>query len=99
VEVEHVTKRKAQASPPIIRCSWLDASMSAADHWQDGAPKRPTVRGHVCVSVGYMTHIDEHFVQITQTLTTGQHAHVVNIPRAMVQTLEGLAVTGPLGGA
>jgi hypothetical protein len=93
-----VTKRKA-TPPPIARVSWLDASMSAADHWQDGAPKRPTVRGHVCVSVGYLTHADDHFVQLTQTLTHGQHAHVVNIPRAMVQTIESLAVGGPLGGA
>jgi hypothetical protein len=57
------------------------------------------VRGHVCVSVGYLTHADDHFVQLTQTLTHGQHAHVVNIPRAMVQTIESLAVGGPLGGA
>jgi hypothetical protein len=65
--------------------------MSAGDHWQDGMPKRPTAKSHLCVSVGYLTHADEHFVQLTQTLTTGQHAHVLNIPRAMVQTIERLA--------
>lgn len=93
-----MTRRPRAAPPPIVRVAWLDASMSTADHWQDGKPRRPTVRGHLCLSAGYLTHIDDQFVQVTQTVTEGQHAHVVNIPRAMVRSIEALAVAGPLEG-
>lgn len=93
-----MTKKRASQTP-TVRIAWIDASMSAADHWQDGTPKRPTTRDHVCVSVGYLTHIDAHFVQLTQTLTKGQHAHTLNVPRGMVQTIEVLAVAGPLKGS
>ena len=77
-------KRKA---PLMVLVQWQDASMSAVPHWSDGTPQPPTKRDFICVSVGWLTHKSKHFVQLTQTLTTGQHAHVIDIPAGMVMSI------------
>lgn len=80
-----MSKRKPVPAP-MVRVRWVDAAMSVEAHWQDGTqPKRPRVRDHICVSVGLLTHASADFVQLTQTITDGQHANVVNIPMGMVR--------------
>lgn len=79
-----MTRRKAQSA--MVRVRWVDASMHTEAHWSDGTkPRKPRARDHVCVSVGLLTHLDKDFVQLTQTITDGQHANVVNIPTGMVR--------------
>jgi hypothetical protein len=91
-----MTKRKPRAAPMVV-IRWCDASFSSDDHWQDGEqPKAPTKKSHICVTVGFLTHLDDDFAQVTQTLTTGQHAHVANIPRAMVESVDVLLPVSPL---
>lgn len=79
-----MAKRKA---PPMVCVTWQDAAMSSVPHWSDGAPIAPKRRDFVCVSVGWLTHKSKHFVQLTQTLTQGQHAHVIDIPLGMVMSI------------
>ena len=91
-----MTRRKPKPSP-MVRIGWIDASMEVSPHWIDGTqPKRPKARDHVCVSVGWLTHLDEHFAQVVQTLSDGQHANVVTIPRGMVRSIELLAASGQM---
>lgn len=90
-------KRKKKVPAFRAEVEWIDASFSAEPHWTAGTqPKRPTTREHVCVSVGWLTHLDEHFVQLTQTLTDGSHAHTANIPRGMVRRISVLEIAGEL---
>ena len=71
--------------------------MHVDPHWSDGTqPPKPKTREHVCFSVGYLTYLDDHFAQITQTLTAGHHANVCNIPRGMIRVVEVLAVWEPM---
>jgi len=89
-----VSKRKPQTA--MVRVRWVDASMHIEAHWSDGTkPRKPRARDHVCVTVGLLTHLDADFVQVTQTVTDGQHANVVNIPTGMVRgDIEVLEVVG-----
>ena len=73
--------------PTMVLVRWRDASMTCAAHWMDGLPAAPKSSDFVCVSVGWLTHKSKHFVQLTQTLTTGQHAHVIDIPAGMVMSI------------
>jgi hypothetical protein len=93
-----MSKRKPKApASPMCRISWIDASMAVDPHWSDGTqPPKPKARDHVCISVGWLTHFDDHFAQVTQTLTTGQHANVANIPRGMIRDIEVLGVIGAM---
>jgi hypothetical protein len=76
---------------------WHDASFSLDSHWADGTqPRKPKAREHVCITAGWLTHLDTEFVQITQTITQGQHANVANIPRGMVRSIQVLEVAGEL---
>jgi len=90
-----MTKRKKQA--PSVMVTWVDASFELLTHWQDGTqPRKPKAREHVCITVGWLTHLDADFCQITQTITQGQHANVANIPRGMVRSIQVLEVAGEL---
>jgi hypothetical protein len=44
-----------------------------------------------------LTHLDEHHAQITQTLSDGQHAHVADIPRGMIESITVMAPVEPQG--
>ena len=71
--------------------------MSTSPHWQDGQqPPKPRRKQHLCVSVGWLTHLDEHWAQLAQTLTDGAHGAVVDIPRGMVQSITILEPVGPM---
>lgn len=89
-------KRRTKQAP-LALVTWIDASMEVVTHWQDGSqPKPPRAREHVCLSSGWLTHLDADFVQIVQTITQGQHSNVVNIPRGMVRSIQVLEVAGEL---
>jgi len=76
---------------------WVDASMTMEPHWIDGqSPTKPKTKEHECSTVGWLVHAGPDFIQIVQTLTTGQHAHVANIPRGMVRAIRVLDVAGEL---
>ena len=90
-----MSKSKSQKSLAMCIVIWHDASMEVAAHWQDGhRPRPPKARDHICQSVGWLTHLDDDFAQLTQTLTDGQHANVVNIPRGMVRSITALRPEG-----
>lgn len=92
-----MSKRKKTVPAFRAEVEWVDAGFSAEAHWADGQqPARPKRSEYICVSVGWLTHLDDDFVQLTQTLTTGQHAHVANIPRGMVRAIRVLDVAGEL---
>jgi hypothetical protein len=81
-------RRKARAVPMAL-VTWTDAAMAVVPHWSDGdRPAIPQPRDYICASVGWLTHMDDHFVQLTQTFTKGQHANVVDIPRGMVREVK-----------
>ena len=84
-----MSKRKPKTPAyPLVLTEWIDASMGVEPHWIDGAaPSKPKARDHICRSVGWLTHLDDDFAQLCQTLTDGQHANVVNIPRGMVRSI------------
>jgi len=89
-----MSKRK---KPRMCVVTWLDASFDIDSHWSDGSlPPKPKAGNHLCLSVGWLTHMDDHFVQLVQTLTDGQHANVANIPRGMVREIHVLGPTGSL---
>lgn len=89
-------KRRTKQAP-LALVTWIDASFSLDVHWQDGTqPRPPKAREHVCLTAGWLTHLDGEFVQITQTITQGQHANVANIPRGMVRSIQVLEVAGEL---
>ena len=94
--LDDMSKRKPKVPAyPIVFLTWLDASMMVDPHWSDGSvPTKPKARDHICQSVGWLTHLDDDFAQLTQTLTDGQHANVVNIPRGMVRSITALRPEG-----
>jgi hypothetical protein len=74
---------------PMVRVEWVDASMSAEPHWQDGdRPAKPRRGANKCQTVGFLTHVDEHWAQVVSTLTSGQHAHVTEIPASMIKSVQ-----------
>jgi hypothetical protein len=88
---------KKQKAAPLVLVRWVDASMTTDEHWQEGQqPKPPRRKDHLCVTLGFLTHADADFVQVTQTVTTDSHAHVCNIPRLMVEEILTLLPVGPL---
>jgi len=87
---------KTKASPVVI-VVWTDAAFSAAEHWQEGTqPARPR-KPYRCITAGWLTHLDDHHAQITQTLSDGQHAHVADIPRGMIESITVMAPVEPQG--
>jgi len=87
---------KTKASPVVI-VVWRDAAFSAAEHWQEGTqPARPR-KPYRCITAGWLTHLDDHHCQITQTLSDGQHAHVADIPRGMIESITVMAPVEPQG--
>lgn len=90
----------APKSQPVrmAMVTWIDAAMSSAAHWQEGdQPAAPKGRAHLrCVTVGWLTHLNDDWCQIVATRTDGFHAHVTQIPRGMIESIEYLAVTGRL---
>lgn len=95
-----MTKRKRKQAP-MVAVTWVDASMSTDPHWQDGQqPERPKGRAaHVCVTVGFLAHIDDEWVQLVATLADGHHAHVTEIPRGMTRSIVVLQAGGDLDSA
>jgi len=90
-------RKKKEARPALmVRVQWTDAAMSTSPHWQEGQqPKPPKRRAmHVCVTVGWLVHLDDNWCQIVATLTDNGHAHVTEIPTGMIETIETLAVIG-----
>ena len=94
-----MSKRKKRQAP-MVACTWIDAAFSTDPHWQEGQqPKTPKGKSaNVCVTVGWLVHIDAEWVQIVATLTDGAHAHVSDIPRGMVRSIAVLEVAGELEG-
>jgi hypothetical protein len=90
-----MSKRKPA---PAVAVHWIDAAMSTDPHWQEGqqpkVPKRKSA--HRCVTVGFLVHADDEWVQLVATLTDGAHAHVTEIPRGMVTQIIRLSEAGPL---
>jgi hypothetical protein len=88
---------KKKRSAPLVLVRWVDASMSTDEHWQEGQqPKAPRRKDHICITLGFLTHMDGDFVQVTQTITSDSHAHVCNIPRLMVESIDTLLPVAPL---
>jgi hypothetical protein len=48
------------------------------------------------VTVGWLTHLNDDWCQLVATRTDGFHAHVTEIPRGMIESIEYLAVSGRL---
>lgn len=94
-----MTKKRKAVPAQMVRVRWVDAAMSTAPHWQEGTqPKRPKGRAmHVCLTVGWLVHLDDTWCQVVATLTDGGHAHLTEIPVGMVQSIEVLEPTGCLG--
>lgn len=92
-----MSKRKAKPAP-MVAVHWVDAAMSVSSHWQDGQqPPRPTKKGmHDCITVGWLVHMDDDWVQIVATLADGAHAHLTEIPTGMVRTIMQLEPVGEL---
>lgn len=92
------SKKKRSAAKPavMVRVRWMDAAMSTAPHWQEGKqPKPPKRRAmHVCLTVGWLVHLDDNWCQVVATLTDGGHAHVTEIPVGMIETIETLEPAG-----
>ena len=90
-----VTARK-KITPPMVAVRWVDAAMSTDPHWQDGdRPPKPTGKAmHACTTVGFLVHADDGWCQIVASLTDGQHAHVIEIPRQMVAEIVVLTDSG-----
>lgn len=80
---------KRKKSPQMVAVRWVDASMSCAPHWSDTPmPERPSKKSHnVCTTVGFLIYMDDEWCQLVATLTDGQHAHVTEIPRGMVEAV------------
>lgn len=93
-----MTKRKSKPAP-MVSVRWTDASFSTDPHWCDGQqPEPPRRKSHnVCVTVGWLVHLDDDWVQLVATLTDGQHAHVTEIPRGMVSEIAVLEPVGKIG--
>ena len=90
-----MSKRKAKPAQMVV-VTWIDAAMSTAPHWQEGQqPPVPKGKSRLrCVTVGWMTHLNDEWCQIVATLTDGGHAHVTEIPVAMIEIIETLTVSG-----
>jgi hypothetical protein len=82
----------------MVVVTWVDAAMSLVPHWQEGdRPAVPKGRSHLrCVTVGWLTHLGDDWCQLVATRTEGGHAHVTEIPRGMIESIEYLAVSGRL---
>lgn len=90
-----MTKRKKpQVEARLVRVTFIDHAMSAHPHWHDGEiPPPPKTSPSKCIAVGYMTYMDEEWVQVLHVTTRGQHGHYCDIARACVLSIE------PLGDA
>jgi hypothetical protein len=100
VRVSTAKKKRSEAKPAaMVRVKWTDAAMSTSPHWQEGAqPKPPKGKSmHVCLTVGWLVHLDERWCQVVATLTDGGHAHVTEIPTGMIETIEVLEPAGEMG--
>lgn len=51
---------------------------------------------HVCLTVGWLVHLDDNWCQVVATLTDGGHAHVTEIPTGMIESIETLDPSGLL---
>jgi hypothetical protein len=92
-----MAKKKPTKAAPMVVVRWHDHSMSADAHWHDGdQPPVPKPRDGLCVSVGFLTHMDDQWVQIVQTLTPGQHGSFANLKRECVESVDVLMPIGPL---
>jgi hypothetical protein len=82
----------------MVLVTWVDAAFSTTSHWQDGArPIPPKKKGlHLCVTIGFLVHQDDEWIQLVTTLTDGAHAHVTEIPASMVKTISTLTSSGAL---
>jgi hypothetical protein len=80
----------------MVAVHWIDAAMSTNPHWQEGsAPTPPKRKGYMdCITVGFMTHLDDEWCQLIATKTKGGHAHLTEIPRGMIKKIETLAISG-----
>ena len=93
-------KKKSESKPAVmVRVKWTDAAMSTSPHWQEGQQPRPPKRKamHICLTVGWLVHLDENWCQVVATLTDGGHAHVTEIPVGMIETIEVLEPAGEMG--
>jgi len=93
-----MSKRKAREAAPMVAVHWVDAAMSVASHWQEGQqPPRPTKKSmHDCITVGWLVHMDDDWVQIVATLADGAHAHLTEIPAGMIRQIYKLEASGEL---
>jgi hypothetical protein len=82
-------KRKAKL-PPFVMVTWVDAAFSTNPHWQDGSvPTQPKGKSlNRCYSSGFLTFLDDSWIQIVTTITDNAHGHVTEIPRGMVQDIK-----------
>jgi hypothetical protein len=85
---------KRKKSNPLVIVRWVDAAFSTNPHWQEGSvPTQPKGKSlNVCYSAGFLTFIDDNWVQLVTTMTSGAHGHVTEIPRAMVHEIQYLKV-------
>jgi hypothetical protein len=92
-----MSQEKTKAAP-MVAVTWTDAAMSCEAHWQDGKrPKPPKKKAmHLCVTVGFLVHLDDQWVQLIATVTENAHAHLTEIPVGMVKQILTLEPTGEL---
>ena len=88
-------KKSSDTFTPVV-VIWRDAAMSTDPHWlENDRPDKPKGKAmHVCATVGWLVHCDDQWVQVVASVTEGQHAHVTEIPRQMVNEIIVLADSG-----
>lgn len=82
-------RRISGGVPPVVICTWDDASMSG--HWQDGALPPETGPDDLMVhSVGWLVALNDHHLKLVQSITEGQHGNELTIPLGMVRQIKPL---------